>query len=276
MTHAQPGPRFGTARLATGPALHYAEQGDPGGEAVLFIHGWPDSWFSFSRVLPRLPRRLHALVPDQRGFGDSDRPERGYSIDDLAGDAAAFLDAVGIRRATVVGHSMGSLVARRLTVAHPAPVARLVLIGSAPSALNDVTRQARAGLPPREGPIPPDFARAFQASTAHRPLPPDFFEQMLVESLKAPARVWCDVMDGILAFDDSAQRGRIAVPTLLLWGEHDALFPRSDQDALLATIPGAHLKVYPGTGHCPNWEIPEQVAADIVEFVRAAPGAAGG
>jgi pimeloyl-ACP methyl ester carboxylesterase len=241
MTHVQPGPRFGTARLATGPALHYAEQGDPGREAVLFIHGWPDSWFSFSRVLPLLPRDLHVFVPDQRGFGDSERPERGYTIDDLAADAAAFLDTVGIRPATVVGHSMGSLVARRLTVAHPARVARLVLIGSTPSALNDVTREARAGLPPREGAIPPDFARAFQASTAHRPLPADFFERMLTESLKAPARVWCDVMDGLMAFDDARQRGRIAVPTLLLWGDHDALFSRQDQDGLLASIPGSRL-----------------------------------
>jgi pimeloyl-ACP methyl ester carboxylesterase len=268
MTDTPPRLRFGRTRLATGVTLHYAEQGDPGGEPVLLIHGWPDSWFSFSRVLSLLPPHLHIFVPDQRGFGDSERPERGYTIPDLADDAAAFLDAVGVRRATVVGHSMGSFVARRLTVARPARVARLALIGSAASALNQVTREALAGLPPREGPISPEFARAFQTSTVYRPLPLDFFEGMLAESLKAPARVWRDVMDGILAFDDSGPRATIAVPTLLLWGEHDALFPRSDQDGLLATIPGSRLKVYPGTGHCPNWEIPEQVAADLAAFVR--------
>jgi pimeloyl-ACP methyl ester carboxylesterase len=152
-------------------------------------------------------------------------------------------------------------------VAHPARVAGLALIGSAASALNDVTREALAGLPPREGPISPEFARAFQASTAHRPLPPEFFEGMLAESLKAPARVWRDVLDGVLAFDDSGARGRIAVPTLVLWGDQDALFLRAEQDRLRASIPGARLKVYPDTGHCPNWEIPEQVAADLVAFV---------
>ena len=86
--------RFSTARLATGPRLHYAEQGAPGGHAILFLHGWPDSWFSFSRVLPLLPERYHAFAVDQRGFGDSERPDRGYRIEDLAADAAGFLDAV--------------------------------------------------------------------------------------------------------------------------------------------------------------------------------------
>jgi non-heme chloroperoxidase len=100
------GVRFGSTRLATGPQLHYAERGDSDGQAILFLHGWPDSWFSFSRVLPLLPQHYHALALDQRGFGDSERPDRGYGIDDLASDAAAFLDAVAVEHATVVGHSL--------------------------------------------------------------------------------------------------------------------------------------------------------------------------
>jgi pimeloyl-ACP methyl ester carboxylesterase len=69
------GLRFSTIRLATGPRLHYAEHGLPNGDPIVFLHGWPDSWFSFSLVVPLLPSRLHALVPDQRGFGESDRPD---------------------------------------------------------------------------------------------------------------------------------------------------------------------------------------------------------
>lgn len=55
--------RFATVRLGTGPRLHYAERGDPDGQPILFLHGWPDSWFSFSRVLPLLSPRLRAIVP---------------------------------------------------------------------------------------------------------------------------------------------------------------------------------------------------------------------
>lgn len=121
MAQAVSGLRFGAARLGTGSRLHYAEWGDPDGQAILFLHGWPDSWFSFSRVLPLLPRHYHAFAPDQRGFGDSERPGGGYTIDDLASDGAAFLDAIAVERATVVGHSLGSFIARRVAVAFPGP-----------------------------------------------------------------------------------------------------------------------------------------------------------
>ena len=83
--------RLRNAGLPDSLRLHYAESGNPAGPAILFLHGWPDSWFSYSRVLPLLPDRYRALVPDQRGFGESDRPEWGYGIPDLAADLIAFL-----------------------------------------------------------------------------------------------------------------------------------------------------------------------------------------
>jgi len=66
--------RFAATRLASGPKLHYAEQGDRGGEPIVFLPAYTDSWFSFSRVLPLLPPRYHAYAVDQRGHGDSERP----------------------------------------------------------------------------------------------------------------------------------------------------------------------------------------------------------
>src|SRR5262245_43225509 len=215
--------RFGRARLRTGPELLYAERGDSGADAILFLHGWPDSWFSFSRVLPLLPPRYHALAVSQRGFGDSERPGSGYGIREAAEDAAAFLDAIAIRRATVVGHSFGSFVARRLAVAHPDRVGRLVLIGTGASSSNPVTRSVQASLRDLPDPVSADFAREFQASTVYCPVPPEFFERIVAESLKLPARLWRALFDGLLAFGDATDLDRIATPTLLLWGEHDAI-----------------------------------------------------
>ena len=60
----------------------------------------------------------------------------------------------------------------------------------------------------------------------------------------------------------------ITAPTLLLWGDHDALFPRQEQERLVASIPDARLLVYPETGHSPNWERPERVAHDLDAFMR--------
>lgn len=260
--------RFGTTRLATSLRLHHAEAGQAGGEAILFLHGWPDSWFSWSRILPLLPERLHALAPDHRGFGDSERPAGGYGIHDLASDAVAFLDAMKVERATVVGHSLGSFVARCVALNHPERVDRLVLIGTGYSPVNPVTREVQVSIRDLADPLPEGFARDFQAGTAHRPLPATFFDRIVAESLKAPARVWRDVFDRLLTYDDGDRLDRIAARTLILWGEKDAIFPRGDQDRLRESIPGARLEIYPETGHCPNWEWPERVADDLAGFLR--------
>ena len=229
--------RSATTRLASGPQVHYAEQGDPDGEAIVFVHGWPDSWFSFSRVLGLLPPRYHAYAFDQRGFGDSERPACCYGIDDLAADVVAFLDAVGIERATVVGHSLGSFIARRVAEIRPERVARLVLIGSAVAAANQVLLEVQASLRNLEDPVPAEFAREFQSGTAYVPLPEAFFEQIVAEGLRLPARLWREVLNGVIAFDDAADLGRILAPTLLIWGEQDALFSREEQDRLAAAVP---------------------------------------
>lgn len=106
--------RFAHVRLRTGVRLHYAEQGDPRGEPLILLHGLGDSWYSFSGILPKLPTSLRVFAIDQRGHGDSDRPASGYTLADLSDDAVAFMDAMGIPRATVIGHSMGSFVAQRV------------------------------------------------------------------------------------------------------------------------------------------------------------------
>ena len=260
--------RLATVRLDTGPRIRYAAQGDDGGAPVVLLHGWPDSGLSYSRVMPLLPERVRSLAPDQRGFGDSERPESGYRVEDFGEDVASFLDSLGIERASVVGHSFGSFVARRFALAHPGRVARLVLIGSALSAANPVTREVQASLAELADPLPLPFVREFQSSTVYRPLPPEFFDRLVEESFKAPARVWRDVFDHLLRYDDSAALNRLAVPTLLIRGDHDAIFSKADHDALAAAIPGVRVEVYRDTGHCPNWETPEQIAASLEAFLE--------
>jgi non-heme chloroperoxidase len=260
--------RSSNVRLGTGPHLHYVESGNHDGEPVVFLHGWPDSWFSFSRVLPLLPESLRAVAVDQRGFGDSDRPESGYSIPELAADVIGFLDALEIERATLVGHSLGSFVARHAAFAQPQRVGALVLIGTGFVSSSPVVRDLPNMLRDLPDPIPVEFARDFQASTAYRPVPAEFFETIIAESLKLPPRLWRIIMDRLVEYDDAQHLARIEAPTLLLWGDRDALFSRSDQDRFIEALPAARLKIYEETGHCPNWERPEQVAADIASLIR--------
>jgi non-heme chloroperoxidase len=261
------GNHHAAVRLQSGPCLHYAESGDSEGQPVVFLHGWPDSSLSFSRVLPLLPADIRALAIDQRGFGDSDRPSSGYTIPEMAGDVIAFLDAVGIERATLVGHSFGSFVARQAAIAQPHRVDTLVLIGTGFTASNPVTREVQNALRDLPDPIPMEFARDFQASTAHRPLPADFFDRIVSESLKLPPRLWRLALDGLLDYNDTRYLERIEARTLLLWGDRDMLFSRVDQDRVLEALPGARLNIYEETGHCPNWEQPQRVAADIASLI---------
>jgi pimeloyl-ACP methyl ester carboxylesterase len=260
-------PSAGHLDLTTGVRLYHRIQGDPGGEALVLVHGWPDSWYSFSRVLALLPQRYRAVAMDLRGFGRSDRPDAGYAMDDLAADVLAALDALGIQRAALIGHSMGTFVARRAAQLAPDRVAKLVLIGSAATPVNDVTREVAALLTDLPDPVPLAFAREFQASTVHARLPDAFFDGIVAESAAAPEHVWRKAFDGLMAFDDTADLARITAPTLLVWGAHDGLFDRTQQDRLVAAIPDARLIVYPDAGHCPNWERPERLVADVVAFL---------
>jgi pimeloyl-ACP methyl ester carboxylesterase len=261
--------RFETIELETGLRVHCAESGSSRGVPVLFLHGWPDSWFTFSRVFSLLPPTLRAIAFDQRGFGESHKPPSGYSIADLAADAVALLDALGIERAALVGHSYGSFVAREVAAAHPLRIAGLALIGTGYSTRTPVMEGLQAALRELPDPIPESFARDFQASTAYRALPAEFFDRIVAESLKIPARLWPVQIDALARHDATASLGNLRAPTRLLWGDHDALFSRAEQERFLAAVPDAKLRVYEETGHCPNWETPDEVAADIASFVSS-------
>ncbi len=263
------GKEFVTTRLGTGPRLHYAEQGDKEGEAIVFLHAYADSWFSYGRVLPLLSPAYHALAPDQRGHGDSDKPECCYAADDFAADVDAFMEAIGIEAAIIVGDSSGGLIAQRVALEYPHRVSRLVLIGSPTTlVINETVMEAGEDMLALEDPISPEFVRQFAESTIHHPVPEEFLERVVSESLKVPARVWRDYYEGVLTVDDTARLGEIGAPTLILWGEQDIVLPRKEQEGRAAVIPDATLRVYPDTGHLVHWERPEWVVRDLEAFIK--------
>jgi non-heme chloroperoxidase len=268
--HQQNDVEFATTQLATGVRLHYAERGDREGEAIIFLHGYSDSWFSFSRVLPLLSPEYHAFALTQRGHGDSDKPQCCYTPDDFAADVDAFMDAVGLEEATVVGASTGALFAQRVALDYLHRVSRLVLIGAQTPA-NEAISGLREEVQALEDPVPPEFVREFQESTIYQPVQQEFLDTVVSESLKLPARVWRNYMEqAILSIDQDyvLPLREIDVQTLMLWGEQDPLFPREEQERLAAAISDATLKVYPETGHAVHWDRPEQVVRDLEEFMK--------
>jgi pimeloyl-ACP methyl ester carboxylesterase len=108
-----------------GVRTHVAEAGR--GDAVLLLHGWPENWYCWRRVVPALSRHFRLLMPDLRGFGWSSTPGSGYDAPTFAADAVALLDALDIERAHVIGHDWGGFVSFLLALDYPERVDRMVV-----------------------------------------------------------------------------------------------------------------------------------------------------
>jgi len=255
--------------LPNGVTLQYVEQGDPAGRPVVLLHGVTDSWRSYEPVLPCLPSHLRVFAISQRGHGDSSKPEDGYLPRDFAADVAAFLDAVGIDTAVIVGMSMGSTVAQRFAADYPERVTKLILLAAFYSFADkpELVEFWREAIDPLTDPVDREFAREFQVSTTAQPIPDDLLETVIDETMKVPARVWRGVFSGLIDHDDPNVANQIIAPTLILWGDQDAYGPRSDQETLHEVIPNSRLVIYEGHGHATHWEDPARVAKDIVAFI---------
>lgn len=262
-------PRERSIRLRTGVTLRYVEQGSRRGPAVVFLHGYTDSHHTWDLNLSRFSRDLHIYALDQRGHGDSSRPACCYTQQHFAADVVAFLDAVGESRAILVGHSMGSFIAQQVALDHPRRVEALVLVGSAPTvAGNEVALGLKSVVDEQVGTVDPDFVREFQSSTFVRPVPASYLDTLVSESLKVPARVWQDSLDGLIAEDHSQRLGSIRVPVLVVGGDQDGFFPVAQQQALVNALPDARFILYPDTGHAPHAELPRTFVRDVSQFIK--------
>ena len=259
-----------TITLRNRLTLSYVDRGDRSAPAVVLLHGLADSWRSFERVLPHLPASLRAIAPSQRGHGDSDRPETGYRTQDFASDVAQLLDALDLTSAVIHGLSSSSLVAQRFAIDNPGRTTGIVLEGSFATLRGnkEVAESVASAISTLRDPIDPEFVREFQAGALAQSVPQAFMDALVRENLKVPARVWRAAFEGLLQDDHTAELQAIEVPTLILWGDQDALIGRDQQDVLTTGIPDSELVVYAGAGHALHWEEPQRFAADLVAFVE--------
>jgi non-heme chloroperoxidase len=129
-------------------------------------------------------------------------------------------------------------------------------------------RESRASAVSRlTDPIDPRFVLDFQQSTLARPIASAFLDTMVQESLKVPARVWRAALGALLESSFSSEISAISAPTLIVWGEQDAIASRSDQQVLANGIAGAQLRIYGRTGHAVHCEEPKRFASDLTSFV---------
>jgi pimeloyl-ACP methyl ester carboxylesterase len=253
-------------RLGTGLTVPYVAQGDRFGVPVVLLHAWGESLGSFDRLLPLLPATIRAVAMDQRGHGAADKPADGYTLVDLADDVVAFLDAVGLTSAVLLGSSSGGYLAQQVAVRAPNRVDGLVLVGS-PRSL-----QGRPPFADEVDRLTDPVDRAWVTASLDwfprfHEIPDWYVEDRVDDGVRMPASVWRESLNGLGTAVPPTETGTITAPTLIIWGERDGLLSRADEDALAAAIPGSQLIVYPDTGHLVLWEQPERVADDLTDFV---------
>ena len=269
-TAASPVVSTAFVKVETGMTLQYVVQGDPKGPVIVLLHGAGDSWHSWELVLPHLPSTYRTYAITLRGHGLSDHPPQGYSRAEFAADITSFLKKMDLSGVTLAGHSLGSFVAQVVAENDTdARITRLVLIGSGPGAPRDPSKPSElsAYFANVKDPIDYQFARDFQAGTAFTPLPAAFLETMIAEVQRVPAAMFHELARGLTDAQAVEKLKQIKAKTLLLWGEKDSMFSKTDQDGLLRIIAGARLIAYPETGHALHWERPEAFAKDLIAFM---------
>ena len=262
------------ATLPDGIKLAYLQMGDPRGTPVVLIHGYTDSARDWVPMLPYLPKRFRLILVDLRGHGQSSKPDCCYDLYDFAYDIKLLLDQLHVRKADIVGHSLGSLVAQRFAETWPQRTNRVVLISSTggrnpcePASRRqfDFAAQIRA----LKAPLTADSPFMIEWWSSPTPVNREFIRREREDAAKIPLRVWRAVLDQALTNPDlRTMLPRLKAPTLLIWGSRDPIMGPEDRASLRAGLPHAQVKIFKGLGHNPFWEQPRKVAAVIARFLE--------
>jgi pimeloyl-ACP methyl ester carboxylesterase len=235
------------------------------GHPVLFLHGGGGvpSWLPF---LARLAAKFDVIVPEHPGFGQSETPIWLDSVSDLANFYLDFLDALDLRRVHLVGHSLGGWIAADLAVRNAGRLASLALVSSGGIRVAGV-EQVDTFLSNDEQRVRDLFHDQRLADEAlARARRPEFEDALLKNRATTARLVWQP-----RSHDPQLQKWlhRIHVPTLLIWGDHDRLFPTEYAFAYERLIPGSRAVIIADCGHLPHVEKADPCAAELEAFIEA-------
>lgn len=255
-----------TVQLPSGVTLAYSEMGDTAGKPLLLIHGYTDNSRSWSLLAPYL-KDYHVYAIDLRGHGKSSAPQCCYTYADFANDAHLFLQALKIGKATVIGHSLGSLTAQMLAAQHPEDVDKIVLISSTTNTGGGPGTWLWDNISPLQPPLDPNSKFMTDWYWNPNPVDTDFIDHERAESAAVPAQTWKGVLWGISTSDLTNIAPLVKAPMMIFWGDQDPLFDASFQAKLKAAYPSARYETFKGAGHNMFWEQPQKAAELIKSFL---------
>ncbi|MEY2471259.1 MAG: hypothetical protein QOK28_588 [Actinomycetota bacterium] len=243
-----------------GVQIHYDVRGDGAATPALFTHGFASSSHAWGPTVDALSATRRCITWDVRGHGKTDYPTDAaqYSIPLTLGDMEAILDAEGIDRAVLVGHSMGGYLSLEFVTAHPERVSALVLVGTGPGFRKD---EARAGW----NDVCETYATLFETKGFAGLRPSAELDASVHRDVDGLIRV----ARGILRQHDAGvidNLANIAVPTLIVVGENDKPF-RAGSEYMAAKIADARLVVVPGAPHAPMLTDPDVFLPEVEKFL---------
>jgi 3-oxoadipate enol-lactonase len=251
--------------------LHFTDSGGSG-DAVVLAHAIGCDHRMWDDLRPRLAADYRVVALDTRGHGRSPVAPRPYSLADLADDAAAVLDRLGIAHTHWVGLSMGGMVGQAFALRHPGRIDRMVLANTTSSYGPEgrAMWQARAKLV-AEGGLAAirDMVATRYFSEEFRAREPDVVAQVMQRFLETPAEGYLGCCDAIANLDFAGDLPRMRARTLVIAGGADAGTPPAMSEAMAAKIPGARLAVIAGAAHLSAVEKPAQFAQLVREFLAS-------
>ncbi len=249
-------------RTINGVELFYDDHGN--GEPLLIHHGYTGSHYSWDEVVPLLADRYRVVRMDCRGAGDSGRPTTGHTIEQYAADAVAMMDSLGIDRFTYIGHSMGGVVGYELGLSHADRLDKLVLVTPAPADGVQVppSFRERAERLRREGDLHTMVREGVALSAREGP---EAVEVRVRQGLSGSQEHYDQSWDALVNYRKGGRLGEIKTPTLMIAGAADSLLPANLAD--FPRLGNATLHVFSRVGHGVPYEIPEEFAAVVLDFL---------
>jgi pimeloyl-ACP methyl ester carboxylesterase len=274
---------------ANGVRIHVAEGGKPAAPPVLLLHGWPQHWYMWRRVIAGLADDFRLLAPDLRGFGWSEAPGHGYDGETLARDQVALLDALGIERVKLIGHDWGGWTAMLLGLLHAERIERMIvcnaahpwprrtprlLAGQAPRSWYALAISI-PGLGPRalrQGRLVRFLLRLWDESSPFTGSELDAYMQRFAEPARAEAASQLYRYYERVVRENATGRWRshrLTVPTLMIAGEKDRALSKHLLPGFERHADDMRTELVPGAGHFLVDAKPDLVIARARQFLRA-------
>ena len=260
-----------------GIELYYEVHGE--GDPFVLISGLGYSLWQWHKMVPFLAEQFQVITFDNRGVGQSDRPAGPYTVQMLAADIVGLLDALGIEKASIVGHSMGGFVAQAMALDFPGRVEELVLCSTnfgGPRHV-PVTPEAMQVLTDRSSDPITRFKNGLVVSTApgwaenHPEMVQTWVEWRIADPVD-PAAYQAQLAIGLsLLSEANAFENKLAaidIPTLILFGAHDKVVPLANAALLAERIKNSQVVIFPDAGHFFPIEIPQTASEALIQFAE--------